>query len=123
MSAWALSSALFLSSRAFAKVAVGLLSVGLWFASAVAADDDRSANANKRTRLGARRTDNTPQHQRCAASHSACARALARGAHAPAGARVERGSGARGATDRTREEPRRRIAPQRATPLLDCGGD
>ena len=62
---------------------------------------------------------------------SACVRASARDAPAPprarrrAGARVERGSGALGATDGTREEPRRRRRRARSarTPLLDCGGE
>jgi len=59
---------------------------------------------------------------------SACVRASARGAPPPrrsAGARVERGSGARGATDRTREEARRRRRRARSarTPLFDCGGE
>ena len=62
------------------------------------------------------------------ALHSACVRASARGAPPPrrrAGARVERGSSARGATDRTREEARRRRRRARSarTPLFDCGSE
>ena len=58
------------------------------------------------------------------ASRSASARAPAHGARAPRHARAERGSGARGATDRTRAEPRTARTPQRArTALLDCGGE
>ena len=68
-----------------------------------------------------RRTDNTPKRApRC--TRRAPARSLV--VRTLAGARVERGSGTRGATDRTREEPKTRRAPQRAaTPLLDCGGN
>ena len=58
------------------------------------------------------------------ASRSAGVRAPAHGARAPRHAWAERGSGARGATDRARAEPRTARTPQRArTALLDCGGE
>ena len=47
-------------------------------------------------------------------------RAPARDARAPAGVRVDRGSAARGAAERSRREEK---STTRATSLLDCGGE
>ena len=70
-----------------------------------------------------------PRASRCARRASARPHvSSARGAPPPrrrVGARVERGSGARGATDRTREDARRRRRRARSarTSLIDCGGE
>ena len=93
---------------------------------------NRAAEPNRETHPAHRPQTETKERGRPAdsprtarvASRSASVRAPAHGARAPRHARAERGSGARGATDRARAEPRTARTPQRArTALLDCGGE
>ena len=93
--------------------------------------------AQKHTRradreLRQQRKADFPQTRRAPPRASRCARRASARPHVVrpplrrrSGARVERGSGARGATDGTREEARRRRRRARSarTPLLDCGGE